>query len=59
MHHLGGKTDVWLSNNCARNTGGGIDSSQYGIVPLFRTKLWEHEQRAWYVESFALLINMK
>ena len=43
MHHLGGKTDVGLSNNCARNTGSGIDSSQYGIVPLFRARLRKHE----------------
>ncbi len=42
MHHLGGKTDVWLSNNCARNSGGCIDSSQYGIVPVFRARLGDH-----------------
>ncbi len=54
MYHLGGKTDVWLSNNCAESSGGGIDCSQNGIVPLFRARLGEHEQRAWYVESYSL-----
>jgi hypothetical protein len=43
MHHLGGKTDVGLSNNRAWNSVGGIDSSQYVTLSLFCSKLRKHK----------------